>query len=324
MLRTRRAAKGDCGQRTAGPLPPSPGGGREAVCRRTPGPSPPPSPRRSGEHRYMYVRLPNLIQAQGQLTRKLAFQPASLDSNLHKQLRAAADKLHVKTQRVRGVGVVGCRGGWMGGWVGGWVGGVGGWVCGGGGGGGGGGAGLGGSMPRQPQVASGCSRHRLQLPTHRRRRASSRLPAGRAPASPRAHALSAPRASFLLMLARPPHRPRFVLVPRCCVHRCAPPPRSSTRRRCTWSVRRQRRSASGTAKSWRRRRWAAVVAVPCRPAAAPRSVSCSLLCCAPCCAALLSRPGGACRVQTRGAPQPGAALHHSVQRRWASRLGAPP
>lgn len=49
----------------------------------------------------MYVRLPNLIQGQGQLTRKLVFQPASLGSNLHKQMRAAAEKLHVKTQKVR-------------------------------------------------------------------------------------------------------------------------------------------------------------------------------------------------------------------------------
>jgi hypothetical protein len=30
----------------------------------------------------------------------MVFQPASLQSNLHKQLRAAADKHHVKTQRV--------------------------------------------------------------------------------------------------------------------------------------------------------------------------------------------------------------------------------
>ena len=55
----------------------------------------------SNEHTYMCVRLPGLIQGQGQLTRKMVFQPASLQSNLHKQLRAAADKLHVKTQRVR-------------------------------------------------------------------------------------------------------------------------------------------------------------------------------------------------------------------------------
>ncbi|EFN59422.1 hypothetical protein CHLNCDRAFT_137949 [Chlorella variabilis] len=55
----------------------------------------------TNEHTYMCVRLPGLIQGQGQLTRKMVFQPASLQSNLHKQLRAAADKLHVKTQRVR-------------------------------------------------------------------------------------------------------------------------------------------------------------------------------------------------------------------------------
>lgn len=52
----------------------------------------------------MYVRLPNLIQGQGQLTRKLVFQPASLSSNLHKQMRAASEKLHVRTQRVRPAG----------------------------------------------------------------------------------------------------------------------------------------------------------------------------------------------------------------------------
>lgn len=54
----------------------------------------------SGEHTYAYARLPNLIQGQGQLSAKLVFQPASLQSNLHRQMRAATDKLHVKTQKV--------------------------------------------------------------------------------------------------------------------------------------------------------------------------------------------------------------------------------
>ncbi|KAL4426799.1 hypothetical protein ABPG77_006585 [Micractinium sp. CCAP 211/92] len=60
----------------------------------------------TNEHTFMYVRLPNLIQGQGQLTRKLVFQPASLSSNLHKQMRAAAEKLHVKTQKVRATATV--------------------------------------------------------------------------------------------------------------------------------------------------------------------------------------------------------------------------
>ncbi|KAL4430964.1 hypothetical protein ABPG75_006220 [Micractinium tetrahymenae] len=60
----------------------------------------------TNEHTFMYVRLPNLIQGQGQLTRKLVFQPASLGSNLHKQMRAAAEKLHVRTQKVRATATV--------------------------------------------------------------------------------------------------------------------------------------------------------------------------------------------------------------------------
>lgn len=67
------------------------------------------SPLCRGEHTYMFSRLHNLIQGQGQLAAKLVFQSASLQSNLHKQLRAAADKLHVKQQKVWG------RGRWPGG-----------------------------------------------------------------------------------------------------------------------------------------------------------------------------------------------------------------
>lgn len=64
-------------------------------------PPPPCRPARSNEHSYMCVRLPGLIQGQGQLARKMVFQPASLQSNLHKQMRAAAEKLHVRKQKVR-------------------------------------------------------------------------------------------------------------------------------------------------------------------------------------------------------------------------------
>ncbi len=36
---------------------------------------------RSNEHVYVYSRLPNLIQGQGQLAAKLTFQPASLQAS---------------------------------------------------------------------------------------------------------------------------------------------------------------------------------------------------------------------------------------------------
>lgn len=42
------------------------------------------------EHAYVYSRLPNLIQGQGQLAAKFTFQPASLQASTH----TAAVKLH--------------------------------------------------------------------------------------------------------------------------------------------------------------------------------------------------------------------------------------
>jgi len=56
----------------------------------------------SGDHGFLFVRHPNLIQGQARLEKKLVFRPSSLTSGSHRRLAAAVDKHHsTRQQRVR-------------------------------------------------------------------------------------------------------------------------------------------------------------------------------------------------------------------------------
>ena len=55
----------------------------------------------SDEQSFLYARIPNLIQAQGRLTNKWVFRPASLTSGTHKRLASVLDRHSTKQQRVR-------------------------------------------------------------------------------------------------------------------------------------------------------------------------------------------------------------------------------
>ena len=55
----------------------------------------------SGEHTFLYARIPNLIQAQGRLEQKFVFRPASLSSGTHRRLASVLDRHSVRKQKVR-------------------------------------------------------------------------------------------------------------------------------------------------------------------------------------------------------------------------------
>lgn len=210
--------------------------------------NPPPC---SGEHTYAYARLPNLIQGQGQLAAKLVFQPASLQSNLHRQMRAATEKLHVKSQKARlreGSGAGATAGGLLRSGVHGGVGCVG---------------AASGSLVPVLLAPTACGALRLYRPLpYTRVRATAH---GGGP--PVGCALPPSLALLTAHSTACPPLPRFPATR----SRCAPPPRWWTPRRPRRSRSGPRRSASARARSWRRSRPARSRSLACPPTCARRA-----------------------------------------------------